>query len=324
MKFFSLIASLLFLSTPAFAIIGVVGATIPVTGSVTVSSLPSASAPNDTTASGTISALNGAVTIATNGASTVSFVCSGTWSGTISTEVSPDAATFVGMNYYAPGQGYFSIVSSGVIGAMSVGGFKQMRLRMTAFTSGSATCSIEAGQGGLLRQVYDSSYTDLLGTFKLTDGTDTAAVTAAGALQVDGSAVTQPVSISGTTAVQQISTGLNPCQNPNVTIHSVSAATSGTSASQIIAASGTTQIFICSLSVIGGSGTSPTFGLVYGTGTNCATGQTTLIANFSTTAAAMYSFAGPPVAVTPASQAVCFKDGGTSPVQEYVMSYVQQ
>lgn len=320
MKLFPLI-SLLFLATPAFALVTQQSAGVTVNNALTISSAPLQS---DVTGSGTLSALNGAVTVNTNGAQTATFVCTGTWSGSINTEVTPDGSTFVGINYYAPGQGFFGVISPGVMGVMNVSGWRQFRVRMTSFTSGSAFCTIEVGAGSYLQQVYDASYTDLLGQFKLTDGTHTAAVTATGALQIDGSAVTQPVSVTGTAIMQQSPTSLNPCQNPNVTIHSASATTSGTSASQIIAASGTTQIFVCALSVIGTSGTSPTFSLVYGTGTNCATGQTTLVAPFSTTAGVMYPFSGPPVAVTPASQAVCFKDGGTSPIQSYTISYVQQ
>jgi hypothetical protein len=117
-------------------------------------------------------------------------------------------------------------------------------------------------------------------------------------------------------------TSTNPCANPQATLVSVTGATSTNNATQIVALSGTTKIFICSMTVVGVSGTSPTFSLVYGTGTNCATGQTTLVQAFSTTANQSYLFQGP-VAVSPAGNAVCYKDGGTSPVENYQITYVQ-
>jgi hypothetical protein len=115
----------------------------------------------------------------------------------------------------------------------------------------------------------------------------------------------------------------NPCQNPNATIQAVSVATSGTTAVQVIAASGTTRVYLCSMYVVGVSGTSPTFSLVYGTGTNCGTGQTTILSPFATAANTIFSFPYHFYS-TPASQAVCYLDGGTSPVQRVVVTYIQQ
>ena len=77
------------------------------------------------------------------------------------------------------------------------------------------------------------------------------------------------------------------------------------------------------MTVIGVSGTAPTFSIVFGTGTNCAVGQGTLVQAFGSTAGNIYTFANP-VAVTSASQAVCYKDGGTSPIQNYQITYIQQ
>ena len=143
---------------------------------------------------------------------------------------------------------------------------------------------------------------------------------------------TVPVPISATAAantnsnplfVAQQTTGGNPCQNPAATLASVTASTSGTSAVQLIALSGSTKVYICSLTVVGVSGTSPTFSLEYGTGTACATGATVFLGAFATTAAVAYPFANP-VYLTPAGQAVCYLDGGTTPVQRVMITYVQQ
>jgi hypothetical protein len=126
----------------------------------------------------------------------------------------------------------------------------------------------------------------------------------------------------GTQRVTQAAGG-NPCMNPASTLSSKAGATSGTSATQIIALSSGQSIFICSANITGVSGTSPTFSLVYGTATNCASGQTTFLGAWTTTANAVYPFVSPQF-VVPASNAVCFKDGGTSPVQNYSITYVQQ
>jgi len=115
----------------------------------------------------------------------------------------------------------------------------------------------------------------------------------------------------------------NPCQNPFAVLTSVAGATSGTSAVQIVAASGSMKIYLCSVTVTGVSGTSPTFSLKYGTGTACATSGVTFWGPITTTANT--AFVMPPMPlVTPASQELCYVDGGTSPVQNYAISYVQQ
>lgn len=129
--------------------------------------------------------------------------------------------------------------------------------------------------------------------------------------------------VTGTVTVSQVATGGNPCVNPNATLLSVTGATSGTTAVQIIALSGTTKIYICSLTVIGVSGTTPAFSLVQGTGTNCATGQTVVRTSWATTAGQLYTFHGP-VAVGAAGAALCYLDTGTTPIQNYQLTYVQQ
>ncbi len=133
------------------------------------------------------------------------------------------------------------------------------------------------------------------------------------------SAATGAITISGAVTIS----GSNPCIYPGATLLSVAGATTSTNATQIIALSGTTKIYVCSLTVIGVSGTTPTFSLVQGTGSNCASSQTTVTQAFSTTANQLYQFATP-VAVGVAAQELCYKDGGTSPVQNYQITYVQQ
>lgn len=117
--------------------------------------------------------------------------------------------------------------------------------------------------------------------------------------------------------------GGNPCQNPNATLVSIPVTTSGTTAAQIVALSGSTKIYICALTVIGQSGTTPTFSLVQGTGTNCATGQTVVVPAFATPANTLFSFAKP-VSVGVAGNALCYLQTGTTPVTKAQLTYVQQ
>jgi len=115
----------------------------------------------------------------------------------------------------------------------------------------------------------------------------------------------------------------NPCLNSLAPLKSITGATSGTAATQIIALSATQTIYVCSLTVMAVSGTTPTFSLVYGTESNCATGQGTTVAAFSTaTAGQVFTFAWP-VAVLPAGNALCYLDSGTTPIQNYQLTYVQ-
>lgn len=118
------------------------------------------------------------------------------------------------------------------------------------------------------------------------------------------------------------SAGSNPCFNPHVNLQMANGTTSGTAATQIIALSGTTKIYLCSLIVGAVSGTTPTFSLVYGTGTNCAIGQAQIVPPVST-AATQYGFINP-IGLTPAGNAICYLDGGTTPVQTFTLTYVQQ
>lgn len=117
--------------------------------------------------------------------------------------------------------------------------------------------------------------------------------------------------------------GGNPCYNPGASVQSLFGSTSGTTAVQLIALSGTTKIYVCSLTVVGVSGTTPTFSLVYGTGSNCGTGQNVFLGAWQTAANTVYPFSYP-LGITPAGQALCYLGSGTLPVQRYTLTYVQQ
>ncbi len=117
--------------------------------------------------------------------------------------------------------------------------------------------------------------------------------------------------------------GYNPCMNPGSTLVSTSNATSGNSAVEIVPLVSGQKIYICSLSVTGVSGTTPTFSLVQGTGSNCGSSQTVVLHAFTSTAGALFAFANP-VAAGIVSEALCYLDTGTTPIQNYQMTYVQQ
>ena len=118
-------------------------------------------------------------------------------------------------------------------------------------------------------------------------------------------------------------TGGNPCQNPNATLVSTGVTTAGTAAVQIVALSGSTKIYICSLTVIGQSGTTPTFSLVQGTGAACVTGQTVVVPAFATPVNTLFAFANP-VSAGVAGNALCYLQTGTTPVTKVQVTYVQQ
>lgn len=182
-----------------------------------------------------------------------------------------------------------------------VEGAKSFRMRASSLT-GTATIEMGTSQGV---PVIDGHYGFLFTKAKIqdTNGND---------IDATGGAVKSYV----------VGTG-NPCTSPTATLVSITGATSGTNAAQIIALSGSTKIYVCSLSVLGVSGTTPTFSLVQGTGSNCATGQTVVLQAFGTTAAQFYPFPSP-VAVGGAGKALCYLDTGTNPVQNYHLTYVQQ
>lgn len=123
--------------------------------------------------------------------------------------------------------------------------------------------------------------------------------------------------------IHAAATSFTSCDNTRSQT-TVSGSTSGTSATQIVAAISGDPIYVCSMTVVPVSGTTPTFSLVYGTGTNCGTGQTTFLASFPTAAGVPINFPQRLVGEVPAGSALCYLDGGTTPVQFYLINYAQQ
>jgi len=104
----------------------------------------------------------------------------------------------------------------------------------------------------------------------------------------------------------------------------ISGSTSGTSAVKIVSLIAGDPIYVCSGFVVGTSGTTPTFSLVTGTGTNCASNQATVVPAIATAANTPIIFPGPFTTATPAGYELCYLDGGTTPVQFYSFNIAQQ
>lgn len=103
---------------------------------------------NDVVATGTAGALNGAVTVAPQSMASVNIGVSGTWVGTLTFEVSIDGTNFYAVNT-VPVSGGTVVQSTTANGAWTgtIPGFNSFRVRMSAYTSGTATVTIRAGAG---------------------------------------------------------------------------------------------------------------------------------------------------------------------------------
>lgn len=135
----------------------------------------------------------------------------GTWVGTITFQCSNDGTNWKALNLFQCDSGSTVTNNTGsttvYFGAIY---FRFLRIRMTGYTSGTATGTLELYThtipiGNTLNSVQINSGTNLIGGTNLVDsaGTNKASISAAGAVKVDGSAVTQPVSGTGSFTVAQ-------------------------------------------------------------------------------------------------------------------------
>ena len=114
----------------------------------------------------------------------------------------------------------------------------------------------------------------------------------------------------------------DPCQTSGRAKSSV--VLNVTTSAQVIAASGSTIIYICGFTATVG-GTAPTYQFVYGTGSVCATVQVTLSGVFAPTVGSFNTYSpGMTAFSTIASQALCILTGGTTPSVQGVLTYIQQ
>ena len=121
----------------------------------TISNTPLAHAPNKTN-TGTMAALNAAVTITTlDGFTTAGVVITGTWVGTITFQGSVDGTNYNNMPAQPLGSGPIASTTT-VNGAfrLNISGIKSYRVIMTSYTSGTATVSAQTTVGpGFARTV---------------------------------------------------------------------------------------------------------------------------------------------------------------------------
>lgn len=110
----------------------------------------------DRTATGTITALNGAVAVSCAGAGSAAVNITGTWSATLIFEGTTDASTWVGITALSSGSGSTAAttISANNLFVVNCGGYAQVRVRASAFTSGTASLAWNAGAGGNVVSAY--------------------------------------------------------------------------------------------------------------------------------------------------------------------------
>lgn len=134
--------------------------------------------------SGTIAALNAAVTIILPTMSSLGFTLTGTWAATIAFEATVDGTNWFGIEAIFPTSQPLTGVTSNTSGIIPVGGYAQVRFRASLYTSGTATVSWNADSNQNAAIVYSTDYASMLNLGKQTDGTDIALVTTNGDAKV--------------------------------------------------------------------------------------------------------------------------------------------
>lgn len=114
----------------------------------------------DLSGTGALGALDAAVTVNTQGMGMANFNVTGTWVGTIRAEgyVNGDWVSIVSLG---SGQGVFVTSTANDIFKVACAGYSQVRVRMSAYTSGSATVNWDAGQAVNIFQVWNTNASSL-------------------------------------------------------------------------------------------------------------------------------------------------------------------
>jgi hypothetical protein len=111
----------------------------------------------DNTGSGTVTALNGSVVATTNGCGSVTFNVTGTWVATLSLEATVDGVTWETTNGSIVALDITTqFFSTNAFVVVPCGGFSQVRLIATAFTSGTANVAWNAGAGSNVTPVFNN------------------------------------------------------------------------------------------------------------------------------------------------------------------------
>jgi hypothetical protein len=132
----------------------------------------------DKNITGTIAALNGNVAIATNGMASVIITVTGTWAATLTFEGFDGTNWVVTAGLTEPAGGITeSIIANGTT-LVNCGGYSQIRIIATAYTSGTANIFMNAGAGPSLIEVYNDSQNPLITKSSSSDFTGTGTITA--------------------------------------------------------------------------------------------------------------------------------------------------
>jgi hypothetical protein len=174
----------------------------------------------DKTASGSLAALNSTIAVNTNGVGSVGYQVTGTWSGTITSECTDDGVNWFSVYGLTRGSVAQSSTTLSANTAMvaSVSGCLQFRLRMSSYTSGSATVTEIAGAGTgpvFPLSTNENNFIVAVGNFPTTQAISVASLplpsgAATAANQTNGSQIVQVSSLP------PIPTGSNTIGNVNV------------------------------------------------------------------------------------------------------------
>lgn len=133
--------------------------------SLVVAMSPNSRSPlsQDTTSSGTITANGQTVTINPNGTGTVGVQITGSWIGTIEFEATTDGVTFFSVTFSGvPAGTLVNNIAANTNGRINSSGYNQVRLRASAWTSGTASISLIATQNAGLLRVFQTNPDSLL------------------------------------------------------------------------------------------------------------------------------------------------------------------
>jgi hypothetical protein len=173
-----------------------------------------------------------------------------------------------------------AVTSAQLPSVLDGSGYLKVHEQSTASVSGTVT----ANEGGTWTVQPGNTVNTTPWLATISQGGNSAAVTAAGALKVDGSAVTQP--ISGTVTANAGTGTFNIQSNASVNVNEIGGTAvvadpcqantksyvsiNQTVKTKLISGTASKKIYICSLNLI--SATAQNVALIEGTGTSCGTG----------------------------------------------------
>lgn len=172
---------------------------------------------NDRSGTGTINALNGLVAVNTQGASTIMFTLTGAWTATVSIQ-GFDGTSWITAGGVVPLSGLASFLTFDQSIAIPCGGFQQVRMIATAYTSGTIGVNYDVGAGNNTMQVYNNQSANLLaqvnqsGAWTVTPGTGTWTTSGSSVTSYQGGVWT----VQAGTATAQMASGVYNAITPNL------------------------------------------------------------------------------------------------------------